>query len=358
MRLAIFVAGLLIVGMLAITPAPANTRSCPSMMLAAVRGSGEGPNDHSGFGKTLWSVYQHVHSAERSARATAIDYPAVSVQPVNYNYNLKYSDSVNRGENALTDFIATYLNSPCGQTTDLYLAGYSQGAEVVDGAFQHMLTANQKARIAGVVLFGDPRFNGRQGKPVDQGTYDASLSGVTRRQFHPSVGTFGTLVRFMPDEIAKVRSYCARRDPVCNDSGRGRLLGCFFGATVTSRCAHVHYMDHTFGRTTYTQAAASFLVARYRELGVPAVPCTGRLAVRLGAGDVTITLIQAKGVSCAEAKVAITQFEQDRQSGFHVGGQRFLCESHPIGDPGNTTDQTACTRGTHRLVTWRSEYAI
>jgi lysophospholipase L1-like esterase len=86
--------------------------------------------------------------------------------------------------------------------------------------------------------------------------------------------------------------------------------------------------------------------------------CAGRLDVQPGVGDITITLIQVRGVSCAEAKVAIARFEQDRRRGFHVNGHGFQCKSHTIGDPGNASYRTTCTRGTQQLVTWRSDAAI
>ena len=121
-----------------------------------------------------------------------IDYPAINVT-LGLNYNVDYVDSVNQGENALHAFVVNFISSACGGTTYLYLAGYSQGAEVVDAVYQGLSLAH-RARIGGVVLFGDPRFYGQQGNPVDQGTYDQRLSGVAPRQFNPPEGTFGTLV--------------------------------------------------------------------------------------------------------------------------------------------------------------------
>jgi lysophospholipase L1-like esterase len=89
----------------------------------------------------------------------------------------------------------------------------------------------------------------------------------------------------------------------------------------------------------------------------PPTACAGGLLVYPGAGDITISAIQVRGVDCDGAKAAITQYEQDRSSGFRINGQGFQCESRTIGDPQNGSYGTLCTRG-QQLVNWHSAAAI
>jgi hypothetical protein len=283
----IVAAGAVGVGLLPGSPVDASAASCPTMEVVVVRGSGE----HSGFGSTLSSLYRHVHALDPSAHADSIDYPAVDVHPWEPRYNRNYEHSVERGEGALREFMVNFSKSRCGRSAYVYLVGYSQGAEVVDGVFQS-LDAAHKARVGGVVLFGDPRFNPAQTLPVDVGTFDHSKSGVAVYQFRPPTGTFGTLAVYRPAEAATVRSYCADHDQICNYSSPAALIGCAVS------CAHYHYMDLKFGHPaiTYTQAAAEFLVMRRRDLAKP----TPSRTIQCELTTLYVTL--ATNIDCATAQ--------------------------------------------------------
>lgn len=256
--------------------------ACPPAKLLAVRGSGE----HSGYGPTLWSLYQHLRKVAPHADARTIDYPAVDVNPLNPKYNSDYIDSVTRGEDALEAALSTFASGPCAKRSRLFLAGYSQGAEVVDDVFQTLPT-RPKQLVDGVVLFGDPRFDPSQVLPVDVGTFSHSHGGVTPYQFHPAVGSFGTLVSYAATDAPVVRSYCADHDQICNYSSAAALLGCAVS------CAHFHYMDlHVsakHGAPTYTQAAAAFLDARlHSPLGPPPRGGAGTISANGKVGPLTI----------------------------------------------------------------------
>jgi hypothetical protein len=229
------------------------------MQVLGVRGSGE----HSGFGPTIGSLVSAVLKLDSTARADTIDYPAVAVNPEELTYNANYVKSVDQGAAALRAFIGSSIRH-CSNTY-IFLAGYSQGAEVIDDVIQGLAT-QQRERIGGVALFGDPRFNPGQVASVDVGSYNHSLSGVAPHQFHPPDGTFGTLIRYAASDSAIVRSYCANHDPVCNYSSLPALVAC----AAHSDCAHLHYGGLTFDAgETYTQAAAAFLVARWRAVTQP-----------------------------------------------------------------------------------------
>jgi hypothetical protein len=321
--------------------------ACPTMELVAVRGSGE----HSGFGPTLWSLVKDVRRFARSAHADSIEYPAVNVHPWEPRYNANYINSVTQGTSALRLFVINHLRSRCSKTR-LVLAGYSQGAEVVDDVLQASLTSGEQANIVGVVLFGDPRFNPTQALPVDVGTFDHALSGISPYQYQPPSGTFGTLAVYSSPNAAKIRSYCAESDQICNYSSPGALARCAVS------CAHFHYMDLKIDKpwVTYTQAAASFLRARM-SAPPPATSCAGSLVVHPGVGDITITQIQVRRVSCANARTAIAIYERDRPPIFQVNSRGFQCQRRTVGDPGNTSYRTTCLEGT-QLVTWQSVAAI
>lgn len=257
-----------------LTAAPA-TASCPALQLFAVRGSGQKAWDQDGYGQPLWALYQSLRLNVPKMHATPIDYTAVPVQfqhPLTYDSH--YIESVNDGVSELRSQIDHYISSPCGQRTYIYLAGYSQGAEVIDDVLQ-ALTPRAKARVDGVVLFGDPRFSPTQPRGVDQGSYHPTLSGVAPAQFgpyyrlHPRVGAFGTLVGYGAAEAGLVRSYCTEGDPVCNFTTQAALKTCFphVSSPGSPDCPHLTYGWQTFGskHIDYMTAATDFLLERWRD---------------------------------------------------------------------------------------------
>ncbi|KAJ7927850.1 cutinase-domain-containing protein [Mycena leptocephala] len=124
-----------------------------------------------------------------------------------------YAADVLGGDPAGSKTMASLINQAASQcpSTQIAIGGYSQGAQLVHNAAS-MLSAATTARIAAVVLFGDPDRVGR-----------STL---------PPVGTV---------PAAKVDSDCHNDDIICTGSG---------GATQ-----HLNYnLD--------TPAASSFIVAR------------------------------------------------------------------------------------------------
>jgi hypothetical protein len=246
--------------------AVAHAASCPSVQLIGVRGSGE----HSGLGHTVGAVVSSIYQIGiPGAHADTIEYPAIDVplDPLTRSYRNNYVESVVKGVKALHNFVASF-EQRCG-STPLLLAGYSQGAEVIDDWLLGALSNGQRVNIAGVALFGDPRFNPAQVLPVDVGTFNHRFAGIGIYQFQPAIGTFGTLVNYPISDAGLVRSYCANHDPICNLSSPALAASC-----VLSSCAHYHYADLTFGKpaTTYTHAAATFLISRWRAVSATPGP--------------------------------------------------------------------------------------
>jgi hypothetical protein len=154
----------------------ARSISCPELQLFGVRGSGERHSDYSGFGKTIWDVQHAVQEQLPTSSAAAIDYPAIPVVlptskkkiPSFLHYILTgYHTSEIRGIKALSKLMSSFVAS-C-PVSYLALAGYSQGAQVVGDTYLSHMTAAQRSRVVGIVMLGDPDFNGSA--PVDRGTY-------------------------------------------------------------------------------------------------------------------------------------------------------------------------------------------
>lgn len=296
-------------------------KACPPAELLAVRGSGE----HSGFGPTLWSLSTHLRKLVPHADARAVEYPAVDVRPLNPKYNSDYIDSVTRGQDALEKAVATFASGPCAKRSRLFLAGYSQGAEVVDDVFQALPTRPRQL-VDGVALFGDPRFDPAQALPVDVGTFNHSHGGVAPYQFHPAIGTFGTLVSYAALDAPAVRSYCANHDQICNYSSPAALLGCAVS------CAHFHYMDlHVSaarGAPTYTQAAAAFLAARlHSPVGPPPRGGAGTVSANGKVGPLTIDR-SGRGAVIAFAGRADTEVVDSYAGGPAYDAIGYGCVGH------------------------------
>jgi hypothetical protein len=221
--------------------------------LIGVRGSGETRADGNGYGKTLDHVVTWL--AARGVPAEYVDYQAIDLEWWNpLYYTDRYHRSVNGGVISLLAHVNGFLNTCRGSR--VVLAGYSQGAQVVADAYQNDMSPSVRGRIVGIALFGDPRFKGGQGPPVDVGSYDGALNGVAAQVYHRRV--------WASADYGKVRSYCARHDPVCNYSSIGSAISC----GLKNDCAHKHYMDLDLPgtRTPYTTAAGAFLLSRARTV--------------------------------------------------------------------------------------------
>ena len=223
--------------------------ACPSMHVIGVRGS----NEQVKFGPTIDALVKRTKKLNNDIDSDWVDYPAVIFQNP---FTIGYDDSVAEGEAVLADKIFSYIHSPCGASTYIYLAGYSQGAHVVANVFQHKLLTSERERIGGVVLFGDPLFGDT---PVASGDYDPHRYGILV-DGHPA--STGLPQRdFLVDDNPIVRSYCQLHDAICNYTAPDAA------ALAKKSSAHYHYMDRTYLGLTYVERAADFLLSRWRKLG-------------------------------------------------------------------------------------------
>ncbi len=225
--------------------------SCPSTKLIGVRGSGETEQDSDGYGLTVRSVVDWTRNLDPALDAEYVNYQALAVRWYDLRYyGYRYDNSVKSGITSLLDHITGFLET-C-RNSKVYLVGQSQGAQVVADTYLDWLVDADRARITRVALTGDPKFKGGQPGPVNVGSFDRSLNGVaaqvSRRRAWPS------------SDWAKVRSFCADGDPVCNYKALAQAAGC----GLSPNCPHKRYPYNYIcpNNTTYTLAAANFLVGR------------------------------------------------------------------------------------------------
>jgi hypothetical protein len=249
---------------LLLASAPAAFASCPTVRFLGVRGS----NEHSGFGYTVGDVLATVNHSLSNVNVGnwTDDYWAVNVNPQEPRYNSEYITSVKQGIKNLQAEVQSSARS-CS-SVPLLIAGYSQGAEVVDDWFLSAEANRLRGHVVGIVLFGDPRFNPAQELPVDKGSFNHRRQGVGPIQFRPAVGTFGTLVNYAGADANMTRSFCVAHDPICNYAG-GDMAACSANGawSFLASCAHLNYQKLKIsGSETYTTAAGRFLASRYHAM--------------------------------------------------------------------------------------------
>jgi pimeloyl-ACP methyl ester carboxylesterase len=201
---------------------------------AAGTGSSNGGRTYAsgGWGATLGELVGYANREPSVPIYTeAIAYPAVIVNwanPVDQNY----VNSVNAGMANLRNEIED-LAARC-PSTNIVLAGYSQGAHVVTRVLSSAaaaaypttpLSANARAHIKAVVLFGSPAFTPNE-------PYNWSGSGGGRGLFADPAGSlapYRTLTWLAPAYSAKgympiVRSYCLPGDMFCQGNANGLAI--------------------------------------------------------------------------------------------------------------------------------------
>jgi alpha-tubulin suppressor-like RCC1 family protein len=241
---------------------------CPDVMVMAVRGSGEEPqNDWSepsaypktkdgdrGAGAEGYDVFVDLTHADTRLTFSLdpITYPADQIWDLIKGY-AAYQASVHSGtESLLADM--QLIDSACGGTVRYVLVGYSQGAWVVHDALHGMTTA-QLGEIAGVVLFGDSDFVPGQPIVKDYKTLDFNFGASA------PIDTSNTGVP--PSVVSRTGSWCFPIDPVCQVLPSKKLwlaevTACAESALLAvdsrySPCAHFHYPG------SVTSKAAAFL---------------------------------------------------------------------------------------------------
>ncbi len=223
-----------------VKPGTTTTATCPPLQFFGVRGSGETGSDGGGYGSTVQEFELTLAKLEPGLHAAEVDYPAISVLYAWQKYTDAYIASRVAGENALqTDLITFWHQCP---KTYVVLAGYSQGAQVV-GNVADTLQPADRARIAAVALFGDPKFNPRQPQVDVAATgYSPSRDGIVMHWHLPPPGMHDQLRQVPSDLVPRVHSYCLKDDPVCNFTVVWALACSSLNPQQASDCPHLHYV--------------------------------------------------------------------------------------------------------------------
>lgn len=260
-------------------PLPADAQpSCPDVVVLGSRGSGETLTDRpvSLAGARFFGELTRLLPGKR-VDLWPNPYPAVPIfRPtspendggwldlinaigagLNTKWIGKYLDSVEQGEDLLTAKINDTIRD-CA-TTQLMLTGYSQGGQLTANVYQR-LTATQRSHILGVVLFGEPLFNGSD-DAVNRGDYDPERDGIlplAPRGEYP--------------DPQKVLSYCHSLDPICQGFYLWKMTSTLTKTFDFSR--HRQYVDvgDGPGQPAYPDAAAEYFANRVRPAPAPVRP--------------------------------------------------------------------------------------
>lgn len=181
---------------------------CGDAALIGARGSGDNAHGSSYPGRHALAIAatltQQYKLKLKTGNVIGLDYPAVSITN---SSAIHYKSSVSTGvTNLLKDI--TIIRQTCGASFPIVLAGFSQGAHVIQSTLDKLddlaSTGDETWKsIAGVVLLASPRFD--QHDPVARGTFMAG---------YPYGGLAGqSLVRARFEPIT--RSYCLGNDPIC-----------------------------------------------------------------------------------------------------------------------------------------------
>jgi pimeloyl-ACP methyl ester carboxylesterase len=237
--LTVLVAGM--VGLGALLPitaeaaTPSATVACRPIMVYGVRGSGESYAVNGGLGGTVGSFVQRLNANYPAGTVgfVADDYEAVDIRAAVLSPR-RYGNSVRQGvSRMLTDITA--LRTAC-PSTQLVLAGYSQGADVIRRAASQLPSERTGGfpNYSAIVLFGDPTFI--TDEPYS-GTADVIASHINMAPHVITVGSFdprlrgiernGALNAFtgLPappawsGNPAVILSYCHNNDIVCGSRG-------------------------------------------------------------------------------------------------------------------------------------------
>ena len=197
--------------------------SCSPIAFIGVRGSGEAMiaseyNMGEVVSKTFIQFQTQMQQSGVNVLGDGLAYAAVPF-PSNLADIANLAPQVDLGVTMLVDDLAI-LEAACpGQ--QIILSGYSQGAWVIQSAFDNKASADN--HIKAVILYGDPLFD-------PQASYarggDPTLSGVVGKEDLPP---------WIPPN--NIRSYCLNGDPICNFSG-GNAASC---VSAGAACPHLQY---------------------------------------------------------------------------------------------------------------------
>ncbi|KJV03862.1 Cutinase [Rhodococcus sp. PML026] len=213
---------------------------CNVPTFIGVRGSGEYPQDRgiddyrasagtekpynldgpdNGMGGRLAPVFAHVqkqNSVNYAFNVMSVAYPAIPVGWTEADYyKAEYRESVEIGYANLSRIMAA-LHAVCGPETDVVLAGYSQGANVIN---KYLLETNkgtsassELGMVKSVIQFGDPNSRplrvGERHSGTAFGAFGVVAAGVG--------GADADINGYLQSNLNVVSTFCLAGDSVCN----------------------------------------------------------------------------------------------------------------------------------------------
>ncbi|MGI4896220.1 MAG: cutinase family protein, partial [Janthinobacterium lividum] len=213
---------------------------CAAVETIVVRGTGETPKAPY-IGKQEVPLVSAISTgAAATVETYGLPYPA-SVTGTLVGGDYSQSQPVGR-----TDLQARIASQAAACPDQKFvLVGYSQGAwvvgDVLAGSGIAPLSATLGAKVAAVVLYGDPFFNAKES--FNRGTFTAGVSSPNPRRT-------GALAAY----ASRIADFCNSTDQICQK-----------GATGTG---HDHYLD------TYTAEAAKFVTALLPQPATPTPTAT------------------------------------------------------------------------------------
>ncbi|WP_336659736.1 cutinase family protein [Leucobacter sp. USHLN153] len=210
---------------------------CDPYLVITARGTGEGSS-----GQLVAPAARTISAARPGdVRVLDLDYPADS--------DVKEGATI--GARTLIDVLNVQADACPHQR--FVLLGYSQGALVVGDALSAPkyrmvgetvgeVSGEAMGRIAAVVLFGDPRFEGDA--EYNAGSYDPDLDGLLPR---PEAA--------LEPLADRIRDYCVEGDFICQSS------------LDFDEQPHVAYYSNGMPAD-----GAAFVITRLEEIGAPRVP--------------------------------------------------------------------------------------
>jgi Cutinase/Protein of unknown function (DUF2690)/LGFP repeat len=201
--------------------------ACVPTMLIGVHGTGE---EYGTIGNELSYLYQqvepHTGLPEQGLNGWHDDSDLLIELAASVANPLLLPGTVARLQAAINTGAAdlyNQVNSEARQCPDEHfvIAGYSQGATVV-GQFARS-HPELAGRVSGIILWGDPEFNGDD--PLTRGA-------ITNGAFTATGGWLGVLSTYYRQRLTfpsawsgRLRSYCSLLDPVCNWNPSNAALG-------------------------------------------------------------------------------------------------------------------------------------
>lgn len=159
----------------------------------------------------MFDFLQRQSSVDYDFNFMPVAYPAIPVNPLDRQYPAGYAESVEIGAANLKR-IVTALYDKCDGDTRVALAGYSQGANVINRYLAQNAEEEEVGIIKSVVFFGDP--NARPGRVGER--HEGTATSYTGLVVRMNMEADADIRNYLSGHRNVVSSFCLSRDIICN----------------------------------------------------------------------------------------------------------------------------------------------